>query len=251
MGGLAETQAFFRFFPVPGMGHCSGGAGPSSFDALAALEQWHEQGVVPSQLLGPPPDQRRCRSHAAVVRVPHDRRGSTARAARTRPRASAASGRSPTSSLPARAALTRPACSRSSVSRRSSCCSALIMSRRMSPLVALIVVPTAAALVAGFGLQTGTFILTGLQQTALGRGDVRVRDPVLRDHERRRPARSDRRSDPARRRHAAAADRHRARRCSRCSSISMAPARSRSSSPSRRCCRSSSGCRWTGGSWRA
>ena len=52
MGGLAETQAFYRFFPVPGMGHCSGGTGPSSFDALAALEQWHEHGVAPSQLLG-------------------------------------------------------------------------------------------------------------------------------------------------------------------------------------------------------
>ena len=52
MGGLAETQAFYRFFPVPGMGHCSGGTGPSSFDALAALEQWHEHGVVPSRLLG-------------------------------------------------------------------------------------------------------------------------------------------------------------------------------------------------------
>jgi len=43
---------------------------------------------------------------------------------------------------------------------------ALILSRRMSPLVALIAVPTAASLLAGFGLQTGTFILAGLQQTA-------------------------------------------------------------------------------------
>ncbi|MEO7270366.1 MAG: tannase/feruloyl esterase family alpha/beta hydrolase [Vicinamibacterales bacterium] len=51
-GGVAETQSFFRFFPVPGMGHCSGGPGPSSFDALAALEQWHEQGIAPAQLLG-------------------------------------------------------------------------------------------------------------------------------------------------------------------------------------------------------
>ncbi|MEO7270365.1 MAG: citrate transporter, partial [Vicinamibacterales bacterium] len=42
----------------------------------------------------------------------------------------------------------------------------LILSRRMSPLVALIAVPTAAALLAGFGLTTGTFILAGLQQTA-------------------------------------------------------------------------------------
>ena len=43
---------------------------------------------------------------------------------------------------------------------------ALIMSRRVSPLVALIVVPTAASLAAGFGLRTGQFILSGLQQTA-------------------------------------------------------------------------------------
>ena len=43
---------------------------------------------------------------------------------------------------------------------------ALILSRRMSPLVALIAVPTAASMLAGFGLQTGTFILAGLQQTA-------------------------------------------------------------------------------------
>jgi CitMHS family citrate-Mg2+:H+ or citrate-Ca2+:H+ symporter len=43
---------------------------------------------------------------------------------------------------------------------------ALILSRRMSPLVALISVPTAASLLTGFGMQTGAFILTGLQQTA-------------------------------------------------------------------------------------
>jgi len=42
----------------------------------------------------------------------------------------------------------------------------LILSRRTSPLVALIAVPTAASLLAGFGVQTGTFILAGLQQTA-------------------------------------------------------------------------------------
>ena len=43
---------------------------------------------------------------------------------------------------------------------------ALIMSGRVSPLVALIVAPTIAALAGGFGLATGSFILTGLQQTA-------------------------------------------------------------------------------------
>ncbi len=51
-GGLARTQSFFRFFPVPGMAHCGGGAGTSTFDALGALEQWVEQGAAPQQLIG-------------------------------------------------------------------------------------------------------------------------------------------------------------------------------------------------------
>jgi CitMHS family citrate-Mg2+:H+ or citrate-Ca2+:H+ symporter len=41
-----------------------------------------------------------------------------------------------------------------------------IMSRRLSPLVALIVIPVAAALAAGFGLRTGAFAVSGIQQTA-------------------------------------------------------------------------------------
>jgi feruloyl esterase len=50
MGGLAATQEFFRFFAVPGMGHCMGGPGPNTFDALHALEQWREQGIAPNEL---------------------------------------------------------------------------------------------------------------------------------------------------------------------------------------------------------
>jgi citrate-Mg2+:H+ or citrate-Ca2+:H+ symporter, CitMHS family len=42
----------------------------------------------------------------------------------------------------------------------------LILTRRVSTLVALIVVPIAAALAGGFGLQTGQFILSGIQQIA-------------------------------------------------------------------------------------
>jgi len=41
-----------------------------------------------------------------------------------------------------------------------------IMSGRVSPLVALIVVPTVAALAGGFGVQTGKFITTGVQNLA-------------------------------------------------------------------------------------
>jgi tannase/feruloyl esterase len=50
-GGLASTQKFFRFFPAPGMGHCGGGTGPNSFDALTALEQWVEKDAAPQHLI--------------------------------------------------------------------------------------------------------------------------------------------------------------------------------------------------------
>ena len=43
---------------------------------------------------------------------------------------------------------------------------AAIMSRRVTPLVALIVLPTLAALLGGFGLQTGTFAIAGIKETA-------------------------------------------------------------------------------------
>ena len=42
----------------------------------------------------------------------------------------------------------------------------LIMSGRMTPLVALVLVPTVAALTAGHGLAVGTFVVSGIQQTA-------------------------------------------------------------------------------------
>lgn len=38
---------FIRLFMVPGMLHCSGGPGADTFDAVAALERWVEQGVAP------------------------------------------------------------------------------------------------------------------------------------------------------------------------------------------------------------
>ena len=41
-----------------------------------------------------------------------------------------------------------------------------IMSKRVTPLVALIVLPIVAALAGGFGLQTGTFALAGIKETA-------------------------------------------------------------------------------------
>ncbi|HEY2123924.1 MAG TPA: citrate:proton symporter [Chthoniobacterales bacterium] len=43
---------------------------------------------------------------------------------------------------------------------------AAIVSKRMSPLTALIAIPIAAALLGGFGLQTGTFVVRGIQNVA-------------------------------------------------------------------------------------
>ncbi|MBL0728319.1 tannase/feruloyl esterase family alpha/beta hydrolase [Piscinibacter sp. HJYY11] len=64
-GSQAETDAFFRLFMVPGMGHCSGGSGATHFgnqggpsptpsadhDVLMALDRWVETGAAPDRLI--------------------------------------------------------------------------------------------------------------------------------------------------------------------------------------------------------
>ena len=42
-----DASEFARFFPVPGMNHCSGGPATDQFDMLTPLVQWVEQGVKP------------------------------------------------------------------------------------------------------------------------------------------------------------------------------------------------------------
>jgi feruloyl esterase len=49
-GGIDTTRSFYRFFPVPGMAHCGGGAGPNTFDMLAAITAWVEQGNAPESI---------------------------------------------------------------------------------------------------------------------------------------------------------------------------------------------------------
>jgi feruloyl esterase len=48
---LRDARSFFRLFMVPGMGHCRGGPGPDSFDALAALEDWVERDIAPASIV--------------------------------------------------------------------------------------------------------------------------------------------------------------------------------------------------------
>jgi feruloyl esterase len=42
-----QGDRFARFFPVPGMAHCSGGPATDQFDLLSPLVKWVEQGQAP------------------------------------------------------------------------------------------------------------------------------------------------------------------------------------------------------------
>lgn len=48
--GSSNVLASYRLFMVPGMSHCQGGDGPSTFDMLGALEQWVERGEAPARI---------------------------------------------------------------------------------------------------------------------------------------------------------------------------------------------------------
>jgi feruloyl esterase len=64
-GSQQQTEGFFRLFLVPGMGHCSGGPGATSFgnqnapppvvdaqhDLLSALDAWVERGTPPDRIV--------------------------------------------------------------------------------------------------------------------------------------------------------------------------------------------------------
>jgi len=49
--GQARVPSVARLFLIPGMGHCSGGPGPGTFDGLAALDGWVSQGAAPSRIV--------------------------------------------------------------------------------------------------------------------------------------------------------------------------------------------------------
>ncbi len=46
----SETADFFRLYMVPGMFHCGGGVGTTSFDAFTPLVEWVEKGTTPAAL---------------------------------------------------------------------------------------------------------------------------------------------------------------------------------------------------------
>jgi hypothetical protein len=46
-----STRDFFRFYTVPGVFHCGGGVGCASFDPLAAVIRWVEEGKTPESIV--------------------------------------------------------------------------------------------------------------------------------------------------------------------------------------------------------
>ena len=50
MGGPEKTAAFIRLFMAPGVGHCSGGAGPAPAAQFDAVVRWVEEGKAPDTL---------------------------------------------------------------------------------------------------------------------------------------------------------------------------------------------------------
>lgn len=46
-----QGPAFAKLFMVPGMGHCSGGEGPDTFDKIAVMEDWVERGKAPARIV--------------------------------------------------------------------------------------------------------------------------------------------------------------------------------------------------------
>jgi feruloyl esterase len=46
----AKGAAWLRLYMVPGMGHCSGGEGPDTFDMMRPLDAWVETGRLPQQI---------------------------------------------------------------------------------------------------------------------------------------------------------------------------------------------------------
>jgi feruloyl esterase len=51
MGGKAKVNDGYRLFMVPGMGHCGGGDGTSTFDMVSALDEWVVEGKAPEKIV--------------------------------------------------------------------------------------------------------------------------------------------------------------------------------------------------------
>jgi feruloyl esterase len=48
---MKNTRDFYRLYMIPGMAHCGGGPGASSFDKMSTIVQWVEQGKTPNRIV--------------------------------------------------------------------------------------------------------------------------------------------------------------------------------------------------------
>ena len=69
-----STREFYRLFMVPGMFHCGGGVGASSFDAITPLVEWTERGTAPQSIPASRLVDGKVARNAPVVPVPGNRR---------------------------------------------------------------------------------------------------------------------------------------------------------------------------------
>jgi feruloyl esterase len=49
--GNSKAANSIRLFMLPGVGHCSGGDGPSAFNSLGALDDWRDKGTAPAAIV--------------------------------------------------------------------------------------------------------------------------------------------------------------------------------------------------------
>ncbi len=66
-----EAASQFRYYTVPGMGHCAGGPGADQIDYLGAMSGWMESGDAPARLIGTKADSDLTRPHCAWPSVAH------------------------------------------------------------------------------------------------------------------------------------------------------------------------------------
>jgi feruloyl esterase len=50
IGSASKALSSIRLFMLPGVGHCAGGDGPSTFDSLGSLDQWRDKGKTPDSI---------------------------------------------------------------------------------------------------------------------------------------------------------------------------------------------------------
>jgi Tannase and feruloyl esterase len=76
VGGRQAAQDFYRLFMIPGMDHCTGGAGAFAIDYLRYLEAWVEMGQAPTKLIAAhvslPSDLTKANQKLSTLRFPLD-----------------------------------------------------------------------------------------------------------------------------------------------------------------------------------